>query len=125
MAHDSVSAVSVGDVCVRVRESDTNVDARSPLRRQLGIWMRAQVLQGSAKGVGGAAGRRLLQVEGLEKLDLCVATGNVECIIQLTIAVAKTGAAGSLKCSDKSGMIVRLREAAAKLRMNKVFLFTA
>ena len=78
-----------------------------------------QVLQGTA-GAQGGAGRRLLQEQGLAKMDLCVATGNVECIIQMTIAVAETGSSGKLKCTDKSAMISRLRQAAGKLRMNKV-----
>jgi predicted nucleic acid-binding protein len=55
----------------------------------------------------------LLQVRDLAKLDECVATGDVECIIQLTLAVAASGKAGVLLCSDKSGMIERLR--------NKIF----
>jgi hypothetical protein len=71
-------------------------------------------------GLGGGAGRRLLQVQDLAKLDECVATGDVECIIQLTLAVAASGKAGVLLCSDKSGMIERLRNAAALLRMNSV-----
>jgi len=78
-----------------------------------------EVLEGST-GSSGGAGRRLLQVQGLARLDECVDTGNVECIIQLTIAVAESGGSGTLKCEDKKGMIDRLRSAAGKLRMNKV-----
>jgi hypothetical protein len=77
------------------------------------------VLQGTA-GKPGGAGRRLLQEQRLAKMDLCVATGNVECLIQMTIAVAETGSSGTLKCADKAAMILRLRQAAGKLRMNKV-----
>lgn len=40
--------------------------------------------------------------------------------MQLTIAVAESGGSGDLLCSEKSGMIDRLRNAASKLRMNKV-----
>ena len=78
------------------------------------------VQQGSARGASGAAARRLLQMQGLAKLDRCVGTQNVECIIQLTIAVAESGGAGGLSCTDKSAMITHLRGAAAKMRMNKV-----
>jgi hypothetical protein len=42
----------------------------------------AEVLQG-LQGASGGGGRRLLQEHGLAKLDDCVATGNVECIIQV------------------------------------------
>jgi len=77
------------------------------------------VLQGTA-GKPGGAGRKLLQEQGLAKMDLCVATGNVECLIQMTIAVAETGSSGTLRCADKAAMIIRLRQAAGKLRMNKV-----
>jgi hypothetical protein len=80
----------------------------------------AEVLEGSESRAAGAAGRRMLQALGLAKLDGCVATGNVECIIQLTISVAESGASGGLQCSDKTAMIERLRSTAAKMRMNKV-----
>ncbi len=54
---------------------------------------------------------------GIAKLDDCVATQDVECIIQLTIALSQ---AQNLLCSDKAGMLQRLRAAAAIVHMNAV-----
>ena len=54
----------------------------------------------------------------LQGLELCRATGDVDCVVRLAAQLASS-LAGSLTCAQRGGMLDALTEAAAQTRMNR------
>ena len=59
--------------------------------------------------------------DGLQELDSCEATGNIDCVVRLATQLARS-LAGSITCTDRASMIETLQISADQYHVNKAEL---